>query len=352
MENDEGTVLITGANGGLGSAFVSQFLKSPEATRYTGLFAVRKPATASTLSSIITSSPNASSHEIMALDISTLASVRSAAKTINERVAFGSLPPIRALILNAAMQTLKGVDFTKDGLETNFGTNYLANFLLTLLLLQSMDKEHGRIVIISSWTHDPLDTRNSHIKLEEQKTIFTGSVDKLAKPSLEEEKGMGTWELWAAGMRRYGMSKSLMQMFMYELQRRIDADPELDKISVLSLDPGGMGTGLVRDGPFLLRFLLAVIFPIFTPMLWVWNYYKPNGSLRTTEISARDLRRACFDETEPLGMFPKAVALNGSEAGTHQTAEALDEKKQKELWEGSLRIANVREGDTVLKSWK
>jgi NAD(P)-dependent dehydrogenase (short-subunit alcohol dehydrogenase family) len=352
MANDEGTVLITGANGGLGSAFVSQFLNSPEASIYTGLFAVRNPSTATTLQSIVSSSPNASSHEIMALDISTLASIRSAAKTINERVAFGSLPKIRVLVLNAAIQSHKGVDFTKDGLETNFGINYLANFLLVLLVLRSIDKEHGRIVIISSWTHDPFDPRNEqHIKLDEQKTIFT-DAESLAKPAFDEEKNLGKWELWEAGMRRYGMSKTLMQMFMFELQRRLNSDPELKNICVLSLDPGGMGTGIARDGPWLLRFLLAVIFPVFGPLLRIWNHFWPNGMVRTPDISARDLRRACFDQMEPLGKFPKAVAVNGSEVGAHQTPEVLDEKKQKALWEESLRHADVRDGDTVLKNWE
>lgn len=32
--------------------------------------------------------------------------------------------------------------------------NYLANFILCLLLLQSMDKKHGRILIVGSWSHE------------------------------------------------------------------------------------------------------------------------------------------------------------------------------------------------------
>ncbi len=36
----------------------------------------------------------------------------------------------------------------------SFQVNYLAHFLFTLLLLQSMDKTHGRIVVIGSWTHE------------------------------------------------------------------------------------------------------------------------------------------------------------------------------------------------------
>jgi NAD(P)-dependent dehydrogenase (short-subunit alcohol dehydrogenase family) len=212
MAPSTGTVLITGANGGLGSAFVAGFLKSPYAATHTGLFAVRNPSTATTLQKIVTSAAGPDSrHEIISLDISTLASVRAGAQAINGRVASGALPPIRALILNAAVQHLKGQTFTNDGLESNFSINYLSNFLLVLLLLQSMDTGCGRIVIVASWTHDPLDTRNFHIKEDAHKTIFR-DVDSLAKPSIAREKG--EWDLCNAGLRRYGMSKTLMVMFM------------------------------------------------------------------------------------------------------------------------------------------
>lgn len=43
---------------------------------------------------------------------------------------------------------------TDDGLEMTWHINYLANFLLSLLLLQSMDKKDGRILLVSSWTHE------------------------------------------------------------------------------------------------------------------------------------------------------------------------------------------------------
>jgi hypothetical protein len=146
------------------------------------------------------------------------------------------------------------------------------------------------------------------------------------------------------------MSKTLMVMFMYELQRRIDADPALSNISVLSLDLGGMATSLVRDVPFALHFLLGWVMPLFEPLLWLMDYVSPNGLLRRPATSAADLRRACFDDKVSLGPHPRAVALNGSAVGAHQTPEALDEKKQRELWLGSLKYANVCQGDTVLKS--
>ena len=55
-----------------------------------------------------------------------------------------------------------------------------------LPLLKSMDKESGRIVIISSQTHDPLDTRNAHIK-DSHKVIFR-DVDTLTKPLIGDTK--------------------------------------------------------------------------------------------------------------------------------------------------------------------
>ncbi|KAF2501705.1 putative short-chain dehydrogenase [Lophium mytilinum] len=351
MSNTKGTVLITGANGGLGAAFTSQFLASHEASLYTGLFSVRNPAKASTLQAILSKSANGKHHEAVALDISTLASVRAGAKAINDRVASGALPPIRALILNAAVQNTKGQSFTSEGLEENFAINYLSNFLLILLLLQIMDKENGRIVIISSWTHDPMDPRNNHITDESHKTIFT-NIDALAKPPIEEKNDAGIMAVWAAGMRRYGMSKTLMAMLMPELQRRIDADPALSNISVLSVDPGGMATGIVRNSPLPIRIMLVYILPLFAPLMFLVEYFAPNGTLRRPSTSAKAVRRAAFDVTEPLGKYPKAVALNGFAVGAHQTAEVLDEKKQKELWAGSLKYAALKGEETVLKNWE
>ena len=77
---------------------------------------------------------------------------------------------------------------------------------------------------------------------------------------------------------------------------------------------------------------------------------QPKGFLRISTKSARDLLRASFDE-KMLEKHPKALYLNGSEVG-HVTLEALDENKQKQFWEESLRHADVKEGETVLRDWK
>jgi hypothetical protein len=67
--------------------------------------------------------------------------------TVNSGVAGGFLPPIRALILNVGFQDHTKQVSTGDGLDANSEINYLANFLLILLLLQSVDKTHGELYL-------------------------------------------------------------------------------------------------------------------------------------------------------------------------------------------------------------
>ena len=109
-----------------------------------------------------------------------------------------------------------------------------------------------------------------------------------------------------------------------------------------------MGTALAREAPFLIQLIVGWIIPLLAPIL---VRLQPNGSLRTPAKSAVDLLRACFDETPPVGKHPRSLYLNGSEVGP-VTPEARDEKKQKDLWEGSLEYAGIKEGDTVLKDLK
>jgi NAD(P)-dependent dehydrogenase (short-subunit alcohol dehydrogenase family) len=61
---------------------------------------------------------------------------------------------IFALILNAGYNEMNIQRFTEDGFATMFMTNYLGNWLLVLLLLQSMDREIGRIVVLGSKAHE------------------------------------------------------------------------------------------------------------------------------------------------------------------------------------------------------
>ncbi|TVY83950.1 hypothetical protein LSUE1_G003333 [Lachnellula suecica] len=183
----------------------------------------------------------------------------------------------------------------------------------------------------SSYTHDPLDGNNdglAYYKRDEFKTLFK-DTEILAKGVEYDD------DAWKAGMRRYGTSKLLMVMFLYELQRRLSSDPALSAIAVLALDPGGMaGTGIARDAPPLIRFLTGP-FGVFLQEILVW--FSPDGQLRPPRKSGADLLAACFDE-EYLGKSPKGVYLNGSERA-ESSVESRNEGKQQGLWEDSLGLA-------------
>jgi NAD(P)-dependent dehydrogenase (short-subunit alcohol dehydrogenase family) len=216
MAHLKGSILITGANGGLGSGFVSNFVNSSYASSYRGIYTVRDPATANSLKKVLEKAPKTHQYNIIPFDLSSLESVRAKAAEINAKVANGTWEPIRALILNGAWQeatteTLRPLTFTKDGFEGHFAINYLANFLLVLLVLQSMDKEHGRVVLVSSWSHDTHDPRNDSIN------VYKGDEYKVLwrDPAILSKGVVYKDDAYKAGMRRYGASKLLLVMFMY-----------------------------------------------------------------------------------------------------------------------------------------
>lgn len=156
--SSKGSILVTGANGGLGSAIISNIISSPELAAHHGIYTARNAATASALDAALRGSRsgpavNPHSHEKVSLDLSRLSSVREVAADISSRVAAGQIPPIRALILNAGVEEFATQTWTEDGLDLTFATNYLGHWLLTLMLLGSMDRDRGRILWVTSWSH-------------------------------------------------------------------------------------------------------------------------------------------------------------------------------------------------------
>jgi len=72
--------------------------------------------------------------------------------------------------------------------------------------------------------------------------------------------------------------------------------------------------------------------------------------IRTPSKTGADFQRVCFDR-KAFGEYPKARYINGSEL-YHTPEEAGDEKQQKVLWEGSLKLAGIEGDDTVLDNWR
>lgn len=210
MSTSKGSILLTGANGGIGGGISTEITRSSYGITHKTLYVVRDPAKADHLTAILKHAPKDHRYEILPLDLSSLESVRSLAADINKRVANGSLPPLSAVILNAGIQDVSAKNFTKDGMERTFGVNYLSNFLLVLLLLESMDKQHGRIVFTGSTSTRLEWAPNASMHSPEQRETLITSTENMAKGIEEHPDG----KVYEAGMRAYAVSKLLMMMFM------------------------------------------------------------------------------------------------------------------------------------------
>ncbi|KAK9423234.1 putative Ketoreductase (KR) domain-containing protein [Seiridium unicorne] len=310
----KGTILVTGSNGGLGSAIVEQIASKPELSAYHGLYTVRDTTHTPALTSALTRHP-AHSHDIVGFDLTKLDSVRQVAKEINARVSTNEIPPIRALILNAGFQ-----DF---------------------------DKETGRIIVVGSYSHDPKDprcVRTSAFNAPEHKAFVSdaASFEAIAKgrwsPATEDAGFRG-------GFRRYGAAKLFLIMMQHELQTRLNADATLRKICLLGVDPGGMITSMTRYAPWVIRVLVAKV--IYPALLYINSN---NGVVRPTSRSAGDILEAAFRSGEE-GQLPKDKYYDGREP-LETSEESRDEAKRKLVWEETVKLAGLREGETVLSNWQ
>ncbi|KAI1769945.1 NAD(P)-binding protein [Hypoxylon cercidicola] len=329
---------------GNGGALLSPDKSSPSplAQNYHGLYTVRKVEGADALKKAVRGAGKANhQYDPIPLDLSSLESVRKVATDINARVASGEIPPLRVLVLSAAYQDHFNQELTEDGFDMTFQTTYLSHFLLTLLLLQSLDKDEGRVVVIGSWSHDTTDPRNNVGPFgncfvpEEFHQIFTdpeGSTEPVAKGKFGIPAGRT--EDPVAGR---------------ELARRIAKDPALSKVSVLSVDPAAMMSGIARRSSWVVRVLIIGIIGQLLAPLATW--LNPQGDLRTTWKSAGDAIHASFDTDGGLGEHPNGLYLNGSVVAD-VGPEAKDETKCRRLWSDTLGYAGIKEGDTVLADWK
>ncbi|KAH7305533.1 hypothetical protein B0I35DRAFT_483884 [Stachybotrys elegans] len=260
-------------------------------------------------------------------------------------------------------------DFTcEEGFDVAFVANYLGHWLLTLLLLQVMDREHGRIVVVGSDAYEcvpnfsaiagpsrempkyltgssvtaPFQQLDGYYKDEKWKLFFRESnIDAVA---------YGRWSsnrddfARHAGVRRYGVAKMCLVMMIAELQRRLDVDPSLGNIAITGIDPGVMSTGLARRGNWITRVVIwPIILRLLAPFLTWW---RPNGLVRTISKSAADVLKIASDPTiEVRGQF-----FNGSEVQA-VVPEAADTQKRLMVWRDSVKYVNLSGSDTPLVNW-
>jgi NAD(P)-dependent dehydrogenase (short-subunit alcohol dehydrogenase family) len=144
----------------------------------------------------------ASRVSFVACDLSSLASVRSAAASIN-----AARVPLHVLLNNAGVMALPERSVTTDGFEMQLGTNHIGHFVLTNALTPALQAgAPSRIVNVSSKAH-----WRSGIEFDDM--------------MLEQKYD---------GWRSYGQSKTANILHAVELQRRLGAED----ITAVALHPG------------------------------------------------------------------------------------------------------------------
>jgi len=207
---DGKTILVTGANSGLGY----ETALALAARRAHVLLACRDQAKGRAAVAQINAAAPQARTTLVPLDLASLGDIRRCAETVR-----AAHPRLDVLVNNAGVMALP-YRRTQDGFEMQFGTNHLGHFALTGLLLDLLRATPGaRIVTVSSGFH-----RLGGIRFDDP----------------QSERGYSKW-------RAYGQSKAANLLFTYELQRKLTAAGS----GVLSVaaHPGYAATNLQAAGP-------------------------------------------------------------------------------------------------------
>lgn len=143
MTTTSKTIIITGANTGIGLATAETFIKDGHHV----IIACRNLEKAKTAQQHLESF-GTGQVDVIHLDLNSLEQINQAA---NEIIA--KYEKIDVLVNNAGMMT-PDLEATADGFEKQFGVNYLGPFLWTLKLLPLVQKaQQGRVIHLASMMH-------------------------------------------------------------------------------------------------------------------------------------------------------------------------------------------------------
>ncbi|KAI0888123.1 NAD(P)-binding protein [Annulohypoxylon maeteangense] len=326
-----GSVLITGANGTLALPAVDYLLENyPE---HTAILTVRDASEADPntqrLREIISRYPEAKA-SIQQLDLSSISTVHDFASALSEEIASEKTPPLKTIVCNACYWNLVAdPELTDDGYDKTFQINHISHVALVLRLLDSFSPDGGRIVMFSSEAHEP-----GRALLEKIPPTIPDDLDLLAKPTAREDK-MG------AGFHRYGCSKLATTAWTHALNRYLEKDENLNKITAVAYNPGGLVDSRMfqKNTSLSLSFLMRYAVQPLLPLL---KYQNPQ--MRLGADSGADAIELALDRVHPgeRGYFE---LLEKDES----SPESRDESKQEKLWIKSAQWARISKDNTALK---
>ncbi len=286
------TAVVTGANSGLGLVTARELARAGAAV----VLAVRNHDKGERAIEQIRSELREPELALESLDLADLASVRSFAERAN-----AANQHLDLLVNNAGVMAPPR-RLTKDGFESQFGSNHLGHFALTGLLLPSLlAAPEPRVVTLSSGAHR-----------------IPGGINF---DDLQFEHRYINW-------RAYGQSKLANLMFAFELQRRAaEAGAELKSMSA---HPGYARTNLQFASP---PWYEQLIMRVTNPLVG-----------QSAEMGALPTLYAATKPDLPGGSFVGPDGFMEQRGHPHvvtAASKAYDEDAWRRLWEVSEELTGV-----------
>ena len=200
MSMEKKIALVTGANSGMGMASARMLARKG----YFVLMLVRSEKRGNEAFNML-NEEQPGCFQLILCDLSDLQSVRRAAASIGE-----TYEKIDVMLNNAGVITTQR-ELTKEGLEMQFAVNHVGHFLLTMLLLQKLQKG-SRIIQVASGAHKWGDIYFEDLSLEKSFRPF----------------------------KAYGQSKLANVLFAKELSKKLAPYG----ITVNSCHPGAVTTNM------------------------------------------------------------------------------------------------------------
>jgi NAD(P)-dependent dehydrogenase (short-subunit alcohol dehydrogenase family) len=226
------TVLVTGANAGLGKAVAIDLARRGARL----LLACRSGIPAAGRE--IAAAAGSTSVEMLRVDLSDMGSVVSLADTLVAR-----RETLDAVVCNAGLMPPRS-QVTKQGFEVLYAVHFLANFVLLRRLLDA------GVIPNDVFSH------NGRAPLDIPRIVFVCSETHRSSAGLDFDRLGGPVEYGVRdGLKHYGDSKLALVTFATELARRL-MTAHGPTIGVHSLCPGPVASNIARDAPLFLQPLL------------------------------------------------------------------------------------------------
>jgi NAD(P)-dependent dehydrogenase (short-subunit alcohol dehydrogenase family) len=284
--------VVTGASCGLGTATARELARAGAHV----VLAVRNTGKGEDVARAIRAAAPTGTVAVSALDLADLASVRAFAERLSDE--HGRLD----ILVNNAGVMAPPRQLTKDGFESQIGTNHLGHFALTGLLLGALLAAPApRVVTVSSGAH------------------------RIGRMRFDDLMGERSYNHWLA----YGQSKLANLMFCFELQRLATAAGT--SLTSAAAHPGYASTNLQFAGP----------------AVWVERLVMTLGNhliAQSAEMGALPSLYAATVPDLPGGSFVGPDGLmeqRGHPRVVTASGRAYDEVAWRRLWDASEELTGV-----------